>query len=113
MYCYLRNMTCLLFSVTEQEQSLSQQQQQYRFAQQQPSQYNDPAIMSASFGVQHAPPQEAFGPQVYGPPPGLVYPPGLQSNMANDGESSFFVSGVLACVRRTERNALIGRECLV
>lgn len=40
--------------------------------------------MSASFVVQHAPPQEPFGPQVYGPPPGLAYPPGLRSNVAND-----------------------------
>jgi hypothetical protein len=63
--------------------------------------------MSASFGVLHAPPQEAFGPQVFGHPPGLAYPPGLQSNMANDGESSLFVSGMVACVRCTERNALI------
>ncbi|KAH9063799.1 hypothetical protein EDB83DRAFT_2223891 [Lactarius deliciosus] len=66
--------------------SHSQQQQQYHFAQQQPPQFNDPAIMSASFGLQ---PQEAFAPQAYGPPPGLAYPPGLQSNMANDGESCF------------------------
>ncbi|KAF8274237.1 hypothetical protein EI94DRAFT_1794454 [Lactarius quietus] len=27
---------------------------------------------------------ESFGPQAYGPPPGLAYPPGLQSNVAND-----------------------------
>ena len=63
--------------------------------------------MSASLGVLHAPPQEAFGPQVFGPPPGLVYPPDLQSNMANDGESSFFVSRMVACVRRIKRNGLV------
>ncbi len=68
--------------------------------------------MSASFGMPQMPPQEAFGPQTYGPPPGLAYPPSLQSNVANDGESSFLVSETAACVRCTERNAFIGRNVL-
>jgi CCR4-NOT transcription complex subunit 4 len=71
-------------ALVDQEQSHSLQQQQYRFSQQQTSQFSDPAIMSASFVLPHAPPQESFGPQAYGPPPGLAYPPGLQSNVAND-----------------------------
>src|SRR6266404_4405809 len=98
------------FSVADQEHSLSLQQQ-YRFAQQQQSQYSDPAIMSASFGVPHAPTQEVFASQAFGPP-GLVYPSGLRSNVANDGESSFFVSETVACVQSTERNAFIGRNVL-
>ncbi|KAH9180244.1 hypothetical protein EDB89DRAFT_2224101 [Lactarius sanguifluus] len=71
-------------ALVDQEQSHSQQQQQYHFSQQQLPQFNDPAIMSASFGLQQVPPQEAFVPQAYGPPPGLAYPPGLQSDVAND-----------------------------
>ena len=68
--------------------------------------------MSASFVVPHVPPQEPFGPQVYGPPPGLAYPPGLQSNVANDGEFSFFFFEMAACLRCTERNAFIARNVL-
>jgi hypothetical protein len=67
--------------------------------------------MSASFGVPHAPPQEPFGPQAYGPPPGLAYPPGLQSNWANDCEFSPFVLEMAACLRCTER-AFLGRKVL-
>ncbi|KAI0279819.1 hypothetical protein BGY98DRAFT_966813 [Russula aff. rugulosa BPL654] len=62
------------------------QQQHYRFApQQQQSRLNDPAIMSASFGVPLASPQEAFGhtEQAFGPP-GLAYSAGLQNNVVND-----------------------------
>jgi hypothetical protein len=46
--------------------------------------------MSASLGVPHLSTQEALGnaQQAFGLPPGLVYPPGLQNNVANDGELS-------------------------
>jgi len=77
-------------SVADQEQQHDQQLQQYRFAQSQQSQFHDPAIMSASLGVPHMSTQQAPGnaQQAFGLPPGLVYPPGLQNNVANDGEHS-------------------------
>ena len=83
------NMTCPRFSVADQEQQ-HDQQQSYRFAQQQQSQFNDPAIMSASPGVLLLSPQEALGntQQTFGLPPGLVFPPGLQNTVVNDGEHS-------------------------
>ena len=85
------------FLVADQQQQhgqQQQQQQQYRFAQQPQSQFSDPAIMSASFGIPLAPPQETFGhsPQAYAPPPGLAYPPGLPSSVVNDGECSSVLS---------------------
>jgi hypothetical protein len=81
-------------SVADQEQQHDQQQQQYRFApqqQQQQSRLDDPAIMSASFGVPLASPQDAFGrtEQAFGPP-GLAYSAGLQNNVINDGKHYFF-----------------------
>jgi hypothetical protein len=78
-------------SVADQEQQHDQQQQQYRFApQQQHSRLNDPAIMSASFGVPLASPQDAFGhtEQAFGPP-SLAYSAGLQNNVINDGKDYF------------------------
>ena len=57
-------------------------------------------------------PQDAFGhtQQAFGPPPGLVYPPGLQNNVVNDGKHTFSpVSERAACVRYTERRALLGQ----
>jgi hypothetical protein len=77
-------------SVADQEQQHEQQLQQYRFAQSQQSQFNDPAIMSAGLGVPHMSAQEALGnaQQAFGLPPGLAYPPGLPNNVANDGEHS-------------------------
>jgi hypothetical protein len=82
-------------SVADQEQQHDhQQQQQYRFApqQQQQSRLNDPAIMSASFGVPLASPQDAFGhtEQAFGPP-GLAYSAGLQNNVVNDGKHYFLL----------------------
>jgi hypothetical protein len=76
-------------SVADQEQQHDHQLQQYRFAQSQQSQFNDPAIMSASLGMPHMSAQEALGnaQQVF-LPPGLAYPPGLKNNVANDGEHS-------------------------
>ena len=79
------------------QQLHDQQQQQYRFAQQQQQQQqsrlNDPAIMSASFGVPLASPQDAFGhtEQAFGPPTGLAYSAGLQSSVVNDGKHYFLL----------------------
>jgi len=94
----IRNM---IFSFLIADQQLhDQQQQQYRFApqqqqqqQQQQSRLNDPAIMSASFGVPLASPQDAFGhtEQAFGPPTGLAYSAGLQSSVVNDGEHFFLL----------------------
>ena len=98
-------------SVADQEQQHEQQQHQYRFVpQQQQSRLNDPAIMSASFGVPLASPQDVFGhpEQAFGPPPGLAYSAGLQNNVVNDGKHYFllFLRG-----RPTfERRALLGQE---
>lgn len=82
------------FSVADQEQQHSHQQQQYRFApqQQQQSRLNDPAIMSASFGVPIVSPQDAFGhtEQAFGSP-GLAYSAGLQNNVVNDGKHHFLL----------------------
>jgi hypothetical protein len=83
-----------LVTVTEQEQQQHDHQlQQYRFAQAQQSQFSDPAIMSASLGLPHMSTQEALGntQQGFGLPPGLAYPPGLQNNVANDGEHYFLL----------------------
>lgn len=84
-------MTCLRFSVADQEQQHEHDQQlPYRFAQQQQSQFSDPAIMSAGLGVPLLSPQEALGnvQQTFGLPPGLAFPPGLQNTVVNDGEHS-------------------------
>jgi hypothetical protein len=85
------NTICLRFLVADQEQQHEHDQQpSYRFAQQQQSQFSDPAIMSASLGVPLLSPQEAFAnaQQTFGLPPGLAFPPGLQNAVVNDGEHS-------------------------
>src|SRR6266576_3068405 len=96
MYCY-HTQHDFFVSVADQEQQHDQQQQQYRFAaQQQPSRLNDPAIMSASFGVPLTSPQDVFGhtEQAFGLP-GLAYSAGLQNNVVNDGKdySLLFLKG--------------------
>jgi hypothetical protein len=98
-------------SIADQEQQHDQQQQQYRFAQQQQSRLNDPAIMSASFGVQFASPQDAFGhtEQVFGPP-GLAYSAGLQNNVVNDGKHYLLLFLRGRPVRHTECRVLLGQD---
>ncbi|KAI0261054.1 hypothetical protein BC834DRAFT_494224 [Gloeopeniophorella convolvens] len=87
-----------------------QHSQQYRYAQQQQqqqSQFLDPAIMSASFGGPLAHPQESYGhaPQGYGPPPGLAFPPGMQSNVVNDAPTAPSASPELPAEPRAEAEA--------
>ena len=107
------NMTCSRSSVADQEQQYDQQLS-YRFAQQQQSQFDDPAIMSASPGVPLLSPQDALGngQQTFGLPPGLAFPPGLQNTVVNDGKhpSPLVPEKPAACVGWTEDRASHGRD---
>jgi hypothetical protein len=74
--------------------------------------------MSASLGVPLMSPQEALGnaQQAFGLPPGLVYPPGLQNSVVNDGEYCSFSlvpERAATCIWRTERRAFLGRLSLL
>ena len=103
----------IFISVADQEQQHDRQPQQYRFApqQQQQSRPNDPAIMSASFGVPLASPQDAFGhtEQAFGPP-SLAYSTGLQNNVVNDGKHYFLLFLRPAFARHSKRLALLGQD---
>ncbi len=81
-----------MYSVTTQHDffvSVADQEQQHD----QQSRFSDPAIMSASFGMPLASPQDAFGhtQQAFRPPPGLVYPAGLPNNVVSDGKRYFLL----------------------